>query len=567
MKKMCRALVLMTVLLLMLTLVSCGVKVTFDIGDATLVSGKTVQHYTEDKPISAPVLEKEGYKFLGWDTDFSAPTDAITVKPVWKRVHIIVFEIGEGEASDPALLTQEVLEGDAVTIPEVTREGYAFCGWNKDLSVIESDMTVTAEWKKLYKVTFDLDGGTVPDKRLLEQNVADGESANIPEPTRDKYNFVKWDKDISSVTGDMQVKAIWERKTFTSTEIFNLASPATVEIKTYRLNHNYFGMGSGFFINEDGLILTNYHVIKNARAFWVETHDGQKYLVNRVVAYDVDKDIAVLQVNTRGEKVAYLELAESLPKAGEAVWAIGSSLGLTGTFSSGIVSYINREVDGVKFIQTTTPISSGNSGGPLVNEQGYVVGINSASYTEGQNLNLAVEISQYRSLKNVNLSPEALFQKEGTLKYWIGEVIVDETAQAEASGQTISNGTTIKGHHDGGDSYDFYMTECPKENSAVIVMVRADNEETLKNIYSYLGLFVANQNVKTDGRWLSNDLWVSAGMIEDDDGKLYAIGVAALPEGISDYGKHFGVAVYSTTETDYEIFMYYVTEEMVKELN
>ncbi len=565
MKKLCQLISVAMVICLVFTFVSCGgTKVTFDIGDATLVSGETEQLYKEDAPVSAPVLEKDGYVFDGWDKDFSNPTEEVVVKPIWKKIHTVAFNVEGALANDTSLLIQKIKDGEAATAPELTKEGYVFDGWDQEFSAVTSDLTITAKWKKIHTVIFDLNGGTVADESTLVQKVTDGMSAEAPVPTSQKYNFVQWDQDVSVVTGDMTVKAVWERKTFTSTEIFSLVNPATVEIKVYRPNHVYYGLGSGFFINEDGILLTNYHVIANASEFVVTTSDGVKYTVTKVMAYDKELDIAVLQVDTQGKKVAYLDIAETLPKAGEAVWALGSSLGLTGTFSSGIVSYVNRDVNGIKFIQTTTPISSGNSGGPLVNEQGYVIGINSASYTAGQNLNLAVEISQYKTLPDANITPMELFRNEATLKYWVGEQLVYET-NASSIGQLLEDGSTLVGSHDGGEDYDFYMVEHPHELAFLLVMIRADNEEALEEIAYYMSAFTADDDIGTNADWLPDEYIVSLGILEENGVSYYTALVVASPE-LSDLSENVGVAIASDQPTGYQVFLYYITEEIANEL-
>ena len=83
MKKFWQTVSIVTLLFAVLMCSACGVKVTFDIGDATLVSGELTQKYQDDSPIVAPEVEKEGYVFAGWDNDFSAPTEEMTVKPLW----------------------------------------------------------------------------------------------------------------------------------------------------------------------------------------------------------------------------------------------------------------------------------------------------------------------------------------------------------------------------------------------------------------------------------------------------------------------------------------------------
>ena len=565
MKKFWKTLSTAVLLCGLLMLSACGVEVMFDIGDATLISGEVSQKYKEDMPIVAPVLEKEGYVFVGWDKDFSAPTEEMTVSPIWKKIHTVTFVLDGGKAVDEALLTQKFVYGEGATAPEISREGYVFDAWDTEFSAITGDLTVTATWKKLHTVTFDLLGGTSEDTELLVQTIVDGEGATLPTATKDRFNFVKWDADVSSVTGDMTVKAVWERKTFTTKEIFDLINPGTVEIKTYRLNHQYWGLGSGFFISEDGLLLTNYHVIEEARAYQVTTSDGTVYDVTRVVAYDIDKDIAILKVNTKGKKMPYLEIAPELPAVGDAVYAIGSSLGLTGTFSSGIVSYVNRTVKGipnVNFIQTTTPISSGNSGGPLVNDKGYVIGINSASYTEGQNLNLAVEISQYRDLKEVNLTPEGLFQKEGKILWYFGEKTAEETWESK-TGQYLENGTTVTSSITNKDDEDYYMVASPKDTAALLIMIKADSEKGLEDIAYYFTPFYSS-SFNMHNAYAFPSYYYYGDIVEDEDGESYLIAVVLIDEELAKETQRIGVGIFADRRVEYEMFMYMMTEDMLE---
>ena len=564
MKKFWKTLSTAVLLCGLLMLSACGVEVMFDIGDATLISGEVSQKYKEDTPIVAPVLEKEGYVFVGWDKDFSAPTEEMTVSPIWKKIHTVTFVLDGGQAVDEALLTQKIVDGEGAVAPEISREGYVFDAWDTDFSAITGDMTVTATWKKLHTVTFDLLGGTSEDTELLVQTIVDGEDATLPTATKDRFNLVKWDADVSSVTGDMTVKAVWERKVFTSKEIFDLINPGTVEIKTYRLNHQYWGLGSGFFISEDGLLLTNYHVIEEARAYQVTTSDGTVYDVTRVVAYDIDKDIAILKVNTKGKKMPYLEIAPELPAVGDAVYAIGSSLGLTGTFSSGIVSYVNRtvkDIPNVNFIQTTTPISSGNSGGPLVNDKGYVIGINSASYTEGQNLNLAIEISQYRGIEEASLTPEELFQKEGKIRWYFGELIVQETGESK-TGQLLENGSTVHGTINDSKS-DYYMVEALEEESYMILMIKADSEEGLEDIAEGYTARYAKYDISR-GSVVLPPIYYTGSIVEGEDGEMYFLAVIMLDEPYVSSCKYFGVGLRAQQKVEYEMYIYILTEDMLE---
>ena len=154
-------------------------------------------------------------------------------------------------------------------------------------------------------------------------------------------------------------------------EIYNLAAPSTVEITAY--SNTFTSTGTGFFYSNDGKIITNYHVIEDCTSAIITVSNGTSYNVNRVLGYSKEKDIALLETSCSSS--IPLSFRQSDVKTGETVYAIGSSLGLTGSLSNGIVSSAEREIEGNRYMQTTTPISSGNSGGPLLDEFGKVIGI------------------------------------------------------------------------------------------------------------------------------------------------------------------------------------------------
>ena len=164
------------------------------------------------------------------------------------------------------------------------------------------------------------------------------------------------------------------------------------------------GTGSGFFIDSEGTIVTNFHVIDLAQAISVEMDNGASYPVTEIVDFSNLYDLAILKIDVKDHP--YLELAEKDARTGEQVYAVGSALGtLTGTFTGGMVSSTKRTYGEIDCIQMDAAISPGNSGGPLVNVYGEVVGINTASYTRGENLNLAIKVSELdRLAKDKNWS-------------------------------------------------------------------------------------------------------------------------------------------------------------------
>lgn len=176
----------------------------------------------------------------------------------------------------------------------------------------------------------------------------------------------------------------------TAEEIYTLVSSSVVEISGISVDSSI--TGSGFFCDEKGTVITNYHVIKNCKSASITLSTGATYNVTSVLGFDKNFDIAIL--STECKKSSPLKFRLSEINTGETVYVIGSSLGLSGSLSNGIVSSANRNINGNEYIQTTAPMSHGNSGGPLIDKKGDVIGIVSASFSEGQNLNLAIPIEK-----------------------------------------------------------------------------------------------------------------------------------------------------------------------------
>ncbi|MGA2923796.1 MAG: trypsin-like peptidase domain-containing protein [Candidatus Sulfotelmatobacter sp.] len=157
-------------------------------------------------------------------------------------------------------------------------------------------------------------------------------------------------------------------------------------------------LGSGFLVSADGEIVTNYHVIKDANSAIVKLSNGAFFPVNGVLVSDANKDLAIIKVS--GKNLPFLTLGDiDNLHVGDHVVAIGSPLGLEGTASDGIVSAL-RDVASRKWIQTTAPVSHGNSGGPLLDMNDRVVGVITwgVNLELGQNLNFAAPCSGVKEL-------------------------------------------------------------------------------------------------------------------------------------------------------------------------
>ena len=166
------------------------------------------------------------------------------------------------------------------------------------------------------------------------------------------------------------------------------------------------GQGSGFVIDKEGHIITNYHVIEDARQVEVTTHNRKRYRAT-VVGTDPAHDLAVIQINAPSLTPAVLGDSKNL-QVGQKVYAIGNPFGLSGTMTRGIVSSIRpvREPNGATIdeaIQTDAAINPGNSGGPLMNWHGEVIGINTMILSSvGQNagIGFAIPINTAKAVLN-----------------------------------------------------------------------------------------------------------------------------------------------------------------------
>ncbi|HET6695396.1 MAG TPA: trypsin-like peptidase domain-containing protein [Gaiellaceae bacterium] len=174
-------------------------------------------------------------------------------------------------------------------------------------------------------------------------------------------------------------------------EIYQHAGPGVLQVTSTSVDSGdpFFGpqprvsLGSGFVIDEDGYIVTNYHVIESARQIEVN-FSGDDRVRATIVGVDPSTDLAVLKINAQVRALTPLPLGDSdAVRVGDAVVAIGNPFGLERTVTAGIVSALQREITAPngytidKVIQTDAPINQGNSGGPLLNTRGQVIGVNS----------------------------------------------------------------------------------------------------------------------------------------------------------------------------------------------
>jgi serine protease Do len=190
------------------------------------------------------------------------------------------------------------------------------------------------------------------------------------------------------------------RKESTVRELVSVLGEAVVQVRTPG------GLGSGFFINEEGYLITNFHVIESETQISIEVYhsnngqlDRRTYKQVRIVALNKFADVALLKVEDKdAPKFSWVLLGSSdALSVGDRVFAIGSPLGLERTVTEGMLSTKTRQLAGELYMQTTTQINPGNSGGPLFNLKGEVVGINNMKlqFSEGLGFAIPVETVKY----------------------------------------------------------------------------------------------------------------------------------------------------------------------------
>lgn len=221
-------------------------------------------------------------------------------------------------------------------------------------------------------------------------------------------------------------------------QLVRLVKPSVVAIATFDQKGEALATGSGFFLRPEQ-VLTNLHVIRGAYRAEIRTLDakGRVYGVNGVLSADEEGDLALLSVDIPGQRVRPLEISTVLPEDGEKIFVIGNPLRLEGSVTDGIVSAV-REVPSLgKIIQITAPVSHGNSGSPLFNLKGQVIGVVTIRVINGENINLAIESARVARLPaskfmmlpelaaktNARDSAEAVaasFYRSGLDSMWLG---------------------------------------------------------------------------------------------------------------------------------------------------
>ena len=207
------------------------------------------------------------------------------------------------------------------------------------------------------------------------------------EPTEDQESA-----GASIIQSDNSLYSVAMPDRITTSEAVNLYAPSVVLVKTPS------GLGSGFFINKEGYLVTNFHVIAGEKRISVTQFLQEGKILRRVVHKDVEivatapfHDLAILHVKNAETEISPVIFApEEDLRIGETVFAIGNPLGLERTVTEGVLSQTHRNFEGILYLQIDAPVNPGNSGGPLFNARGQVIGIINMGISTMEGLNFAI---------------------------------------------------------------------------------------------------------------------------------------------------------------------------------
>ncbi len=270
--------------------------------------------------------------------------------------------------------------------------------------------TILAEKRDLVAVDLGYTVVTIPRAQILR--IVKDEEARKPAPARSKDGVKVPPPPLLAPVKPAARREVNELYTVSLApppersvrEQVNTLGEAVVQVRTPG------GLGSGFFIHEEGYLITNFHVIEGETQISIEVYhqrNGQlerrSYKQARILAMNKFQDLALLKIEDQDAvKFSFVPLGDVDSLAvGERVFAIGSPLGLERTVTEGIVSTKTRQMQGELYLQTTTQINPGNSGGPLFNMRGEVLGVTNMKLAFGEGIGFAIPVDTLkRFLKN-----------------------------------------------------------------------------------------------------------------------------------------------------------------------
>jgi serine protease Do len=235
---------------------------------------------------------------------------------------------------------------------------------------------------------------TIPKDKILEYKYSDATETKDSDADDDNVDTATDTQPVEIVSNQLYKTANLKKSTIE--KCVDRVSEAVVKVSSPG------GTGSGFFINEDGFLITNYHVIEKETRIEVTVFqkakngfETKKFKKVKIEAINPFVDLALLKVEDQGDtKLSYVYLGDiDRIKTGEEVFAIGSPMGLERTVTNGVISTKNRAFEGLLYIQTNADINPGNSGGPLFNLAGEVIGVTNMGYIFLGGLGFAIPVN------------------------------------------------------------------------------------------------------------------------------------------------------------------------------
>lgn len=295
------------------------------------------------------------------------------------------------------------------------------------------------------------------------------------------------------------------------TEMVKQVKPMVVSIEVYDKDNKISGMGSGFFINQKGQVVTNRHVIIGAHHTKVKTSFGT-FTVKKYIAGNPKCDLAMLSIDREIKDLSGIRICSEMPEVGEKVFVIGNPLGLELTVSDGIVSAVRELEPFGKVIQVTSPISPGSSGSPVMNMKGELVGVATLQMIQGQNLNFAIPIERVSELD----------VHEGK---WLSKMQTTESEAFTRLNDPLERGIFLYEKHE-------YKDAIPLFKEA------ADNDLLDSRPHYYLGCCYKNLEMNQAVDEFQRAVDINPGYVEAyfELGESY-VGINALDKGIECYKK------------------------------
>ncbi len=274
-------------------------------------------------------------------------------------------------------------------------------------------------------------------------------------------------------------------------------------------------LGSGVIIDEDGFIVTNYHVIKNARELTVALSDRREFSA-KLISTDERSDLAVLQIDPGGEKLPFLEFLDSdTIEVGDLVLAIGNPFGVGQTITSGIISATARSQNGINdtgfFLQTDAATNQGNSGGALVTLDGKLAGINTAIYSKtGGFMGIGFSIPA----NMVHLVARAAISGGTLQRPWLGAALQEVSAAiARASDLDKPSGALIAQIFDKSPA-----SRAGLKVGDIILRIDDNAIQSVSGLRYHMALSVDKKNVRLafsrEGKWQEADLKIEVPPLE-----------------------------------------------------